>query len=451
MNNSGGYKVQGFMNSKNTISLILITVCFLFPGWVNGQITAPGSDATDLTSYPTFPETDNIFIFCTTDSLAEIGSLQAATQLSGSKTYQWEKYNSNAAAFETFSSEISDHNTSEISILADGCYRVTITQGGNTEIYRAWVFNNWTVANGSVTESNCEYFTLSGEFFTADFNYYDLADNSKIQIPKENKFEWKEGEEIHSFKINATIYDPPTKDTEYTFRVYDDKYGCEGITTVTYFSIVTKAVFTVDKQNGEAPLTVNFNNQSENGDSGQFRWYLFRDIDEIKREAEQTGGIVDSIMIVAFDDDPVYTYERTGIYDVKLVSSKTSEFSAQTITCADTVYIDELINVDSSFVAAPNVFTPNGDGTNDNFVVKFWSMESIDISIFNRWGKRVHYWKGRNIQGFEGAWTATVWDGRLMGGRFASPGVYFYNVEGMGRDGVKRKDNGFVHLFRGKD
>jgi gliding motility-associated-like protein len=132
---------------------------------------------------------------------------------------------------------------------------------------------------------------------------------------------------------------------------------------------------------------------------------------------------------------------------VKLVSKKITNNQA----CVDTFYLENYIVADTSFIAVPNVFTPNGDGTNDEFVVKFWSMKSIEIDIFNRWGKRIHHWQSGDVRGFEGTWTETVWDGRGMGGKYASPGVYYYAIKGEGRDGVTRRKEGFFHLFRGKD
>ena len=155
---------------------------------------------------------------------------------------------------------------------------------------------------------------------------------------------------------------------------------------------------------------------------------------------------VDSIMLVAYDVSPVYTYENSGAYMVKLVSKKTSEL----LTCTDTLYLETFIIADTSYVSAPNVFTPNGDGTNDDFVIKFWSMKEVKISVFNRWGRTVHVYESKNVQGFEKTWLVSAWDGRI-GGRFASPGVYYYVVEGLGRDGKKRWHKGFVHLFRDKD
>jgi len=140
---------------------------------------------------------------------------------------------------------------------------------------------------------------------------------------------------------------------------------------------------------------------------------------------------------------------------VKLVSKKKSPYhilddSIFDGVCTDTVYMEDFIVTDTSYFDVPNVFTPNGDGTNDNFVVKFWSMMDVKITIVNRWGKKVHFWEKSNVNRFEGTWMESVWDGRI-GGRYASPGVYYYVAEGKGRDGEERWAHGFFHLFRGKE
>ena len=447
------------MNKRKSIFILFFITGLVLSQWVSGQITAPGSDASDQTNYPTFPETDDIFIFCTTSQVENIGVLRATTQLTGTKTFLWELYNNQAAAFEFYFSESSEGQTSEITGLVDGCYRITITQGASSEISRAWVFNNWTVSSGFVSDSNCESFKLNGEFETAELSYFDLTDNTELEIFKDVKVQWKDGEEIIAAVLNPQIYDPPAENTDYTLRVYD-KYDCEGTAKISYESVVTKAMFSVEANwlpnsgrnyTGETPLEVSFINESENGDAGQYEWFFFRDLDEIKREGENSEGPIDSIMIVAYDDNPVYTYESSGTYMVKLVSKKTSETETGLLTCVDTFYLDDYIIADTSWIQVPNVFTPNGDGTNEEFVVMFSSMKTIKIAIFNRWGKRIHYWKSDDIRGFEGTWQETVWDGRIMGGRYASPGVYYYTVVGEGRDGKKRRKGGFFHLFRGKD
>jgi hypothetical protein len=87
---------------------------------------------------------------------------------------------------------------------------------------------------------------------------------------------------------------------------------------------------------------------------------------------------------------------------------------------------------------------------NDVFGVKFASMKSMKITIVNRWGKKVHFWEKSDIRGFNDSYEEMVWDGRI-GSHLASPGVYYYVVEGIGRDDKKRRAHGFVHLFREKD
>ncbi len=433
-----------FMMKKSSLYLLSFILFFVLSTVLNAQITAPGADASDKTNYPVFQEPDSIYIFCTDNEVTEIGALRVTTQLQGTKTFLWEKYNNQTAAFDFYFSESADGQTSEITGLTDGCYRVTITLGSSTEIYRAWVFNNWISASGSVAGIDCESFKLVGTFLTATLKYYDLADNTELEVFKDMKVEWKEGESVIATVLSPQIFDPPTQNMDYTFTVYD-RLGCSYSISVPYESVITKASFTASPMQGEAPLEVTFTNTSENADADQYEWFFFRDLNEIKQEAQNTQQPIDSIMLVAYDESPVYTFENTGTYMVKLVAKRVTELQ----TCVDTFYMEDYIHVDSSFIAAPNVFTPNGDGTNDNFVVKFWSMRSIKISIFNRWGKKVHYWSKSDIQGFDNTWEESVWDGKI-GGRYASPGVYYYVVEGTGRDGKKRPAHGFFHLFRGK-
>ncbi len=419
--------------------LVILLTGFTF-GKSFSQLTAPGSAYSELTQYPQATPNDPIFIFCGSD-----GSLQVSTTMTGEKTFSWEIYNSQSGEFESYFNETSSRNQSAIIQLVDGGYKVTVVSASGQEVYRGWVFNHSYSLEGGVNESNCDFFSLEAVVSPPSSTYYDL--NTGVPVPLDSGYEveWREGESVVSRNLNPTIYNPPTIDTEYVL-VVSDRFGCETALPVMYYSIVTKAVFSADPMTGEAPLEVVFTNQSENGDSDGYEWYFFKDLDEIKQISQGSTTPVDSIKEIAYDHSPIYVYENSGIYMVKLVSKKTSEL----YTCTDTAYLETHIVVDTSYIAAPNVFTPNGDGVNDNFVVKFWSMQEVKISIFNRWGRTVHVYENSNVQGFRNTWTVSAWDGTI-GGRYASPGVYFYVVEGRGRDGQKRWAKGFFHLYRGKD
>ncbi|MES2138698.1 MAG: gliding motility-associated C-terminal domain-containing protein [Bacteroidota bacterium] len=70
-------------------------------------------------------------------------------------------------------------------------------------------------------------------------------------------------------------------------------------------------------------------------------------------------------------------------------------------TASDMVVINVLLECK---LEIPNVFTPNGDGTNDYFIVSGVGLKTYSVSIFDRWGKKVYEstdvkqnWDGKNV------------------------------------------------------
>ncbi len=58
--------------------------------------------------------------------------------------------------------------------------------------------------------------------------------------------------------------------------------------------------------------------------------------------------------------------------------------------CADTIEKEVIVHNESS-IFVPNVFTPNGDGKNDVFKVKYEEeFEGFDMKVFDRWGTKVY-------------------------------------------------------------
>ena len=85
-----------------------------------------------------------------------------------------------------------------------------------------------------------------------------------------------------------------------------------------------------------------------------------------------------------------------------------------------------------------NVFTPNGDGTNDYFDFGEFAMKDIDVSIYNRWGEMVTNWQDSNYQ----------WDGRGIDGEDLPEGVYYYVLIATGEDGHDYQKKGSITLLR---
>ena len=89
--------------------------------------------------------------------------------------------------------------------------------------------------------------------------------------------------------------------------------------------------------------------------------------------------------------------------------------------------------IEPSSLIIPNVFTPNGDGSNDVFTVIGVNLRTIDGVIYNRWGQLLFSWD--IVDGF--------WDGGD-----APDGTYFYIINAEGFDGEEYHKTGSLSLIR---
>ncbi len=104
--------------------------------------------------------------------------------------------------------------------------------------------------------------------------------------------------------------------------------------------------------------------------------------------------------------------------------------------CTDTAYASVFVTTELAF---PNVFSPNGDGTNDMFTFIFNAYREYEVTILNRWG---------NVMGQRYIIDDNyLWDGLAPNGKPAAEGVYYYIVKGILRDNTPREDYGFFHLI----
>ena len=128
------------------------------------------------------------------------------------------------------------------------------------------------------------------------------------------------------------------------------------------------------------------------------------------------------------------TFTEEGDYSIRyIVESREG--------CFDTLYYST-IHVDAaSLLEVPNIFTPNGDGINDEFYVKHETLLDFHGTIVNRWGKKVYEWTDPN----------GGWNGQIQGSKGESPaGVYYYFIKATGKDEKVYEQKGVFHLIRTK-
>lgn len=419
---------------------------------------------------------DDFYIFCAERGSESKGGLIADSPI-GNATFYWEKYDTISNSFADINGAYSisgDTLYSQIRGLDNGCYRVTISaiENGASIVEKVWVLNNWievTFIEIPDSSSTCESFKIETEFESAPLFVFNTTNGNKSDLRKiYNKFDyrWTQSGENVTSELSPIIYQPIASDSPVPYQIeISDELGCIGLGEVDYHSKVTKADFEYDpSEGGEAVLEVTFNNNSINYDSAQ--WFFYKDRFRTGLEiADANGEVVDSLWFTLYDDEPIFEFEASGDYPIKLVTVKVND----TGNCYSTIYGKD-VEVFESLVEIGNVFTPNGDGVNDVFVIKSQSLESLNVRIFNGWGGLVHSWNYSNIRSKDYTYEHSVWDGRI-GTRMASPGVYYYVVTYEGRDiwtenateeeqtivrdriGKVKKETltGFVHLFRDKN
>ena len=94
-----------------------------------------------------------------------------------------------------------------------------------------------------------------------------------------------------------------------------------------------------------------------------------------------------------------------------------------------------------SEIWVPNVFTPNGDGTNEIFKPVTTEIQKLTMYIYNRWGEMI----------FETSDINGGWDGKFHGNDVPT-GVYFwlirYNENRSSAQNIEKEIKGSVTLLR---
>lgn len=210
--------------------------------------------------------------------------------------------------------------------------------------------------------------------------------------------------------VNSQAFQPGLGTNQYTVTGTDAN-GCVNTSSVavTVLAVPVAAVSSTDPLSGYPSLTIDFTNGSQFGTTYSI------DFD---------NGLSDNSTSVS--DIFTSTFAIPGTYTVVLTASNG--------VCDDDASIDVIvIPYEPVEIYVPNVFTPNGDGSNDYFYVNATNVVSMEVIIENRWGNKM-----AEINTLDGKWSG---DG-------ASEGTYFFQYTIVGKDASTTKGQGMVQLVR---
>jgi len=451
---------------------ILFLFCFLQTGSLltpaAAQISSSSADFSDTLEYPVFPARDLFFVFHAPSFGTPVtGSLTAAAPAGTPPfDFSWSKYNPASNSFDPPFNTGNGAN-STVNDLEDGCYRVHITSSDLDTLFRAWVFSddsNVEVEKGPDGKImpyryTCDYLILNGVAEADKMIYYDLSTGLDTLLANTMTVKWTSDDPDFEISGDNRLYvhigneppysRPPVKDTRFTLTATDN-FNLTRADDVLYESVHVRAGFTMwyedrsdpesdgiwtesESPEEESPMEVRFINTSENG--VEFEWNL---VDSAKTGEEARFFTYD------VNDSVVYTYYIPGYYYPDLIAYSEGG-------CVDSfpLTINPEIHVVPSELDVPNVFTPNGDGVNDYFVVRSKSLKAFRVTIFSATGAKVYEYEHA-----EGRFEWEGWDGTMLGKgkNFVAPGVYYYVIDALGWDASTYRKiepyTGFVYIFR---
>lgn len=403
----------------------LFILCLFISLRSEAQLTATGNNAVRYTVYPSDPAVkDPVFIYCNQSGIQKGTITASAPEGTGPFNFSWYRWIDATGSFSELISTETGVLTSTVSNLDEGGYKV-ILNGGIDTSFTGWIFTDKPHSYAALLNRTCEYVALNGEAYIDTFIYKDPVSSSAVRLPNKVKFLWTSDPStvipFPDIEPDPQIFVPPLMDVTYKIEV-SDSFGCRSESSFLYESIHVKADFSFDPGEGEAPLEVSFTDKSIRGTI-----YLW-----------EFGDGKDSISDLK--DPAPHIYYKPGEYTVKLTVESDKH-------CLDSMRSEKIV-VDPSELDIPNVFTPDGDGINDFFIVESKSLRYLSVEVFSRSGKMVYNFSGQdeNLRNWEG------WDGKVNNSSAkATPGVYFYIIRALGWDDIEydsKEQRGFVYLYR---
>lgn len=140
----------------------------------------------------------------------------------------------------------------------------------------------------------------------------------------------------------------------------------------------------------------------------------------------------DSANTTSTDPTPTFTYPEAGTYIVTLMAT-------DALGCVRQDSL-QLLVTEEALVVVPTGFSPNGDGTNDQWRLIFVNAETYELTVYSRWGLEAFRTAGQNPQ-------TVSWDG-TRNGTPVPEGVYVYDLSLRYTNGRESRQQGTVTLIR---